>query len=141
VLYHTCPRPLYVGSEIYRRSTYGPTHPLAIPRVTTCTDLCRAMGWLPDEVFVTAPMADLAAVTRFHAPDYVAALARAEERQSVSDADRERGARDPFGVGGRAQQRRRTARRHTERERRRLARRHRSMNDARSRPSTSSWMT
>ena len=83
-------RPAYVGSEIYRRSTYGPTHPLAIPRVTTCTDLCRAMGWLPDDVFVTAPMADLSAVTRFHAPDYVAALARAEAAQAVSDDDRAR---------------------------------------------------
>jgi len=83
-------RPVYVGSEIYRRSTYGPTHPLAIPRVTTCTDLCRAMGWLSDEVFVTAPMAELDAVTRFHAPDYVAALARAEASQSVSEDDRAR---------------------------------------------------
>jgi len=83
-------RPVYVGSEIYRRSTYGPTHPLAIPRVTTCTDLCRAMGWLPDEVFVTAPMAELDAVTRFHTPDYVAALTRAEASQSVSEEDRAR---------------------------------------------------
>lgn len=83
-------RPIYVGSEIYRRSTYGPLHPLAIPRVTTCTDLCRAMGWLPEEAFVTAPMADLSAVTRFHTPDYVAALARAEAAQAVSDEDRAR---------------------------------------------------
>ncbi len=82
--------PFYVGSEIYRRSTYGPKHPLAIPRVTTCTDLCRAMGWLPDEAFITAPMADLAAVTRFHAADYVAALARAEAAQAVSEDDRAR---------------------------------------------------
>ena len=83
-------RPVYVGSEIYRRSTYGPTHPLAIPRVTTCTDLCRAMGWLPEEAFITAPMADLAAVTRFHDPGYVAALARAEAAQAVSEDDRAR---------------------------------------------------
>ena len=82
--------PLYVGSEIYRRSTYGPKHPLAIPRVTTCTDLCRAMGWLPDQAFITAPMADPAAVTRFHTPDYVAALARAETAQAVSEDDRAR---------------------------------------------------
>jgi acetoin utilization protein AcuC len=81
---------VYVGSEIYRRSTYGPSHPLAIPRVTICTDLCRAMGWLSKEAFVTAPMADLAAVTRFHAPDYVAALARAEAAQAVSEDDRAR---------------------------------------------------
>ena len=80
--------PLYIGSEIYRRSTYGAKHPLAIPRVTTCTDLCRAMGWLPDEVFRTAPMATEAEVTRFHDPGYLAALRRAEAAQCVSEADR-----------------------------------------------------
>ena len=83
-------QPVYIGSEIYRGSTYGPKHPLAIPRVSTTTDLCRAMGWLPDAVFVTAPMATEAAVTRFHDPAYVAALRRAEATQAVSDADRER---------------------------------------------------
>ena len=82
-------RPLYIGSEIYRRSTYGATHPLAIPRVTTCTDLCRAMGWLDESQFRTAPMADLDAVLRFHDPAYVDALRRAEDTQSVSDDDRE----------------------------------------------------
>jgi len=82
--------PLYIGSEIYRRSTYGALHPLAIPRVTTCTDLCRAMGWLDDSQFRTAPMADLRDVLRFHDPAYVDALRRAEETQTVSEADRER---------------------------------------------------
>src|SRR5579875_3100511 len=48
------------------------------------------MGWLPEDVFVAAPMASVAAVTRFHDPDYVAALARAEATQSVSDEDRTR---------------------------------------------------
>lgn len=81
-------RPVYIGSEIYRRSSYGPKHPLAVPRVSTCTDLCRAMGWLPDAVFVPAPMAEEAAVTRFHDPDYVAALRRAEATQTVSEEDR-----------------------------------------------------
>ena len=37
-------RPRFVGSEIYRRSTYGGKHPLAIPRVSTVTDLCRALA-------------------------------------------------------------------------------------------------
>ena len=83
-------RPVYIGSEIYRRSTYGPKHPLAIPRVSTVTDLVRAMGWLDDAVFVQAPMASVAAVTRFHDPDYVAALHRAEATQTVSDEDRAR---------------------------------------------------
>ncbi len=80
----------YIGSEIYRRSSYGPKHPLAVPRVTTCTDLCRALGWLPDDVYLEAPMATVAALTRFHDPDYIDALQRAEATQSVSDADRAR---------------------------------------------------
>ncbi len=82
--------PVYVGSEIYRASTYGPKHPLAIPRVSTCTDLIRAMGWLPEERFVTAPLASDADITRYHAPAYLAALKRAEATQSVAPADRER---------------------------------------------------
>lgn len=82
--------PLYIGSEIYRGSTYGRLHPLAIPRVSTCTDLCRAMGWLADGAYVEAPMATEAAVTRFHDPAYVAALRRAEATQRVSDEDRAR---------------------------------------------------
>lgn len=82
--------PLYIGSEIYRGSTYGPLHPLAVPRVSTCTDLCRALGWLPDERFIEAPMATPEQVARFHDPAYVAALRRAEETGGVSDEDRAR---------------------------------------------------
>ena len=83
-------RPIYIGSEIYRGSTYGATHPLAIPRVTTCTDLCRAMGWLGDDQFRAAPLAERDAVLRFHDAGYVEALWRAEAAQHVPDADRER---------------------------------------------------
>ncbi|MBV9813598.1 MAG: acetoin utilization protein AcuC [Acetobacteraceae bacterium] len=90
-------RPVYIGSEIYRRSTYGPKHPLAIPRVSTCTDLIRAMGWLDESRFVEAPIADDASITRFHDPDYLQALKRAEATQSVSEADR---ARFRIGVEG-----------------------------------------
>ena len=82
--------PLYVGAEIYRASTYGPGHPLAVPRVSTVTDLCRALGWLPDEQYRAAPMATEAQVCRFHDAGYVAALRRAEATQSVSEADRAR---------------------------------------------------
>ena len=81
-------RPQFVGSEIYRGSTYGAGHPLAVPRVSTVTDLCRAMGWLDDAVFRASPMATEAEVCRFHEPAYVAALRRAEETQAVSEADR-----------------------------------------------------
>jgi len=86
----TATQPLYIGSEIYRGSTYGPSHPLAIPRVTICTDLCRAMGWLDDTQFRTAPLARREDVERFHDPAYVTALFRAEASQRVSEADRAR---------------------------------------------------
>ena len=83
-------RPLYIGSEIYRHSSYGPRHPLAVPRVSTCTDLIRAMGWLDEAAYVDAPKATPAELTRFHDPEYIAALHRAELRQSVPAEDRER---------------------------------------------------
>jgi acetoin utilization protein AcuC len=82
--------PLYIGSEIYRGSTYGPAHPLHVPRVSTTTDLCRALGWLPDARYREAPMATPDQVARFHDPLYVAALRRAEETGAVSDDDRAR---------------------------------------------------
>ena len=82
--------PLFIGSEIYRRSTYGPGHPLAIPRVSTCYDLVRAMGWLPEARYRDAPMATPAELARFHHPDYIAALQRAEATQAVDPADRAR---------------------------------------------------
>jgi len=82
--------PLYVGSEIYRNSSYGPKHPLAVPRVSVCTDLCRALGWLPDDVYRDAPMATDDQLTRFHDPAYITALRQAERNQSVTDAIRTR---------------------------------------------------
>ena len=80
--------PLYIGSEVYRHSTYGSGHPLAVPRVSTVTDLCRALGWLTEADYRAAPMATEAQVCRFHDAGYIAALQRAEATQSVSDADR-----------------------------------------------------
>ena len=84
------PLPLYIGSEIYRNSSYGASHPLAVPRVSTCTDLCRAMGWLADEQFIEAPMATEAQIARFHDVGYLRALQRAEAMLSVNSEDRER---------------------------------------------------
>jgi acetoin utilization protein AcuC len=83
-------RPVYIGSEIYRASTYGPKHPLAIPRVSSCTDLIRAMGWLDPAVYLDAPMADIAQLQRFHTPDYLAALQAAERDLAVSEDTRQR---------------------------------------------------
>jgi len=83
-------RPVYIGSEIYRHSTYGAGHPLAVPRVSTCTDLVRAMGWLADAQYAAAPLATDLQLLRFHTADYLAALRRAEARQAVTAADREK---------------------------------------------------
>jgi acetoin utilization protein AcuC len=83
-------RPVYIGSEIYRHPTYGPKHPLAIPRVCITTDLIRAMGWLDPAAYVEAPMATDAEIIRFHDPDYLAALKRTEVAQKVSPEDRAR---------------------------------------------------
>ena len=85
---------VFIGSEIYRHSTYGKTHPLAVPRVSTVTDLCRALGWLHDADYREAPMATEAQVCRFHDPAYIAALRRAEATQSATPEDRTR-----YGIG------------------------------------------
>ncbi len=86
--------PLFIGSEIYRHSRYGRKHPLAIPRVSTVIDLCRAMGWLPDEAYVDSPRATPQQLARFHDPDYIRALIDAERDQRL---DPERRARHNIG--------------------------------------------
>ncbi|WP_421709545.1 acetoin utilization protein AcuC [Algihabitans sp.] len=83
-------RPRLIGHEIYRQSTYGRAHPLAIPRVSTCIDLCRALGWLPDDQYLESPQATVAELARFHRPDYVAAVQQAERDQRLDDETRQR---------------------------------------------------
>jgi acetoin utilization protein AcuC len=82
--------PTFLGHEIYRRSSYGGTHPLRIPRVSTVMDLSRAMGWLPRAQFQTSPRAKPAALHVWHTPEYVAALQAAEAAREVSEAVRAR---------------------------------------------------
>jgi len=83
-------KPLLIGSEIYRKSTYGPKHPLAIPRVSTALDLIQALGWVQPAEVIDSPQATDAQLTRFHTPDYIAALKAAEATQAVPDAVRAR---------------------------------------------------
>jgi acetoin utilization protein AcuC len=82
--------PILIGSEIYRRSSYGTKHPLAIPRVSVALDLIRALGWLPASHYRDSPMASAAELARFHDPAYLDALRRAEETQQASPEERER---------------------------------------------------
>jgi acetoin utilization protein AcuC len=78
-------RPLFIGNEIFRVSQHAPGHPLAIPRVSLSTDLCRALGWLPSSVYIEGPQATEDELTRYHEPDYVAAVVSAERRQAIPD--------------------------------------------------------
>jgi acetoin utilization protein AcuC len=83
-------RPLFIGNEIYRRSNFGPKHPLSVPRVPATIDLCHAMGWLPDNAYIESAAASPAEIVRFHDPDYLHALRRGERSLELSAADRER---------------------------------------------------
>jgi acetoin utilization protein AcuC len=86
--------PLFFGAGIYRGSSYGAWHPLAIPRVSTVMDLSRALGWLPEARYRTSPRAKPAALTAWHDAGYIAALEAAEAAQRVSDT-----VRDRYGLG------------------------------------------
>jgi acetoin utilization protein AcuC len=83
-------RPFLIGSEIYRTSSYGHRHPLAIPRVSAALDLIRAMGWLDERQYVDSPMATAEQLARFHERDYIAAVLEAEAAQHVPAERRQR---------------------------------------------------
>ena len=78
------PAPRFIGSEIYRQSSYGKAHPLRIPRVSTVIDLCRALDWLPRDRYLTAPCAKPKALEIWHDRDYLAALQQAEQDGEVT---------------------------------------------------------
>ena len=82
--------PVIVGHDVYRRAAYGGNHPLAIPRVETAVDLCRDLGWIEPDAWIESPVADAATLGRFHDPDYVEALRRADEAGEVSLETRRR---------------------------------------------------
>lgn len=84
------PAPQFIGSEIYRGSSYGHWHPLRVPRVSTVMDLSRAMGWLPDAQYVTSPRAKPAALLNWHSAAYVDALTRVAASQTAMEQDRAR---------------------------------------------------
>ncbi|MBK5926244.1 acetoin utilization protein AcuC, partial [Rhodobaculum claviforme] len=80
----------FIGSEVYRGSSYGPWHPLRIPRVSTVMDLGRTLGWFGQGEYLTSPRAKPRALEVWHTPAYVAALQRAEAEGAVDDATRTR---------------------------------------------------
>ncbi|NYS25412.1 acetoin utilization protein AcuC [Rhodobacteraceae bacterium 2376] len=84
------PIPRFIGSEVYRGSSYGPWHPLRIPRVPTVMDLGRALGWLGPDTYINSPRAKPVALELWHTPRYIAALQRAEAEGAVDAETRTR---------------------------------------------------
>ena len=85
---------LFVGHDVYRQSGYRGNHPLAIARVGPVMDLCRALGWLPDDEYRESPRASEEELRWFHDADYVNALRRVSEAGTVDARTRER-----YGLG------------------------------------------
>ncbi len=81
-------KPLFVSSEVYRETGYGSNHPLAIQRIGNVLDLCEALGWFADAPYVDSTVASIEDLTRFHSPDYVAALQEADRAGKVSTQSR-----------------------------------------------------
>jgi acetoin utilization protein AcuC len=81
--------PLFIGSEIYRLPVFKAPHPLAVPRAMLAADLCAAMGWLAAAQYEESPVASISELCRFHAPDYIAALAQAEADQDLPEQKRQ----------------------------------------------------
>lgn len=81
---------VFVGHDVYRRPAYGRLHPLAIPRVETVVDLCRALGWLAPGQYDVSPRASKDELAAFHDRDYIEALRRASDSGEVDAGTRAR---------------------------------------------------
>ena len=81
---------VFVGSDIYRQAAYGRLHPLAIPRVQSVEDLCRALGWFGPGEYEVSPRATDEQLAMFHDRAYIDALRRACATGTVDAAIRER---------------------------------------------------
>ena len=90
----TTARPLYIGSDVFRRAAFGANHPLNIVRHSAVLDLVRMLGWLSDDEFRTSSPATVSQLTEFHDRAYVEALQYAD---STGRADPE--IRSRYGIG------------------------------------------
>ena len=83
-------RPLYVGSEVFRRAAFGDHHPLKIVRHAAVLDIVAALGWLPDDNFREAQPVSVETLAEFHDPDYIEALQYADAAGRVDPEVRKR---------------------------------------------------
>ncbi|SOC02503.1 arginase family protein [Rhodobacter maris] len=81
----------FITAACFRQTGYSGNHPLAIPRVGTVERLCAALGWFgPGHAPLECLPASRAEIARFHAPDYIDAICRAEAAGGASAEDRAR---------------------------------------------------
>ena len=81
---------VYIGSEIYRKSSFGHNHPLSYARQESVLDMCKLLGWLDTDHFFQSPKADIDTLSRYHDRAYIAALKQADRTGSVAKDVRER---------------------------------------------------
>jgi len=84
------PRPLFVGSDIYRNAAFGRNHPLNIVRHAAVVDLLAMLDWLNDENFRESEPASVDQLTEFHDRAYLRALQYANSTGFVEPQIRER---------------------------------------------------
>ena len=72
-------------SDIFRGSRYEKGHPLDMDRVWPSVELIRLMGWINENQIIKNSPAEISELIKFHDLDYVKALKRAEEDQTLPD--------------------------------------------------------
>lgn len=70
-------QPFLVTHEIFRRPAFGRHHPLATRRQAAVQDLIEVLGWRDPALMRVPGLPERAALERFHAADYLDALAAA----------------------------------------------------------------
>jgi len=88
--------PVFISSDIFKYTGYASGHPLAIPRVSLATELCRALGWLDEANYRESRPAAVDYLARFHDRAYLDALMAAE----TAEPDNETKRRFNIGVNG-----------------------------------------
>lgn len=81
---------IFVGHDVYRRPAYGTLHPLAIPRVESAVDLCRALDWFAPGEYEASPVASEDELAAFHERAYVTALREASAGRPIDAEARRR---------------------------------------------------
>ncbi len=80
----------FICSETFRKSAFGHLHPLSGKRVSAVVDLCIAMGWLTQSAIHISEPASFETLKKFHDPDYIKAIIRADESGVVTKDMREK---------------------------------------------------